>query len=157
MMSLPEPLVCLAICVQIRRGVKTTFVFIGHQQNLTLAYTKKNSHSSTALLSMRSTGAHLVSSFYFRLAAVTLRAQHFTADQTQRRRTAVVTIRIWAAKNQNHACSRLFLSSEKLNIILSRSNISGNLADDSFFLSVCEILLDFRHCCSNDTYLKGTS
>ena len=138
-MSLPEPLVCLAIRVQVRRGVKTTFVFIGHQQNLTLAYTKKNSHSSTALLSMSSTGAHLVSSFYFRLAAVTLRAQHFTADQTQRRRTAVVTFRIWTAKNQNHACSCSLLSSEKLNITLSRSSISGNLTDNSFFLSVCEI------------------
>ena len=50
---------------------------------------------------MRSTGADFVS-FNFRLAAVALRAEHFTADQTQRRRTAIVTVRIWAPEQEQN-------------------------------------------------------
>lgn len=43
---------------------------------------------------MRGTGADLIS-LNFCLAAVALRTEHFTADQTERRRTAIITIRIW--------------------------------------------------------------
>ena len=110
----PQSLVSFPISVKIGRSIKATFAFVSHEENLTSAHTQKHAHACTTLLGVSCACSDLFT-IHCRLTAVTLRAQHLSANQTHCGRTTVISVRIWTpAKKKLKGYVELLLDSQLL-------------------------------------------
>lgn len=77
-----QALVRLAVVVQVRRRIETALCFTCYKQHLTLSDPEEEAEAGSTGEGVGGAGSHILS-VHLRLTAVTLRAQHGAADQTQ--------------------------------------------------------------------------
>lgn len=97
----PQPLIRLAVIIQIRRRRKTTPLRASQEQNLAFPHPQENADPSAALVSVIVARAHL-RLVQFGLTAVALRTEDLPAHQTHRGISRVVVIAVRARERRKH-------------------------------------------------------